>query len=151
MRARASVVGCRLGGKGADGTRLYPRLRERTCTSGTPPEAESGKAKVFINVSCFERGQSFNLCFGPVQVFILSSYTLRQIKPKILVSFPFSRLNSPQALPRGSQLAFDDGARENDREARGQQPGHAYLPPRRHITNSTDCTKAFPDRDRSLG
>ena len=44
---------CRLGGKGADGTRLYPRLRERTCTSGTPRETESGKAKVFVNVSWF--------------------------------------------------------------------------------------------------
>src|SRR5271154_2064814 len=117
MRAQASVVGCRLGGKGADGTRLYPRLRERTCTSGTPPKAESGKAKTFTNISYFERGQSFNLCFGPVHVFILSNYTIQQIKPNFWVSFPFSRQNSPQALPRGSQLAFDDGARENDREA----------------------------------
>ncbi len=88
-----------------------------TCMSGTPPKAESGKAKIFTNVSYFERGQSFNLCFGPVHVFILSSYTIQQIKPNFWVSFPFSRQNSPQALPRGSQLAFDDGARENDREA----------------------------------
>ena len=50
-----AVVGCRLGGKGADGTRLYLRLRERTCTSGTPPETESGKAKVIINISWFKR------------------------------------------------------------------------------------------------
>src|SRR5271155_526520 len=67
MQARAAVVGCRLGGKGADGTRLYPRLREQTCTSGTPPETESGKAKVLTNVSCFERAifQSlFRACTG---------------------------------------------------------------------------------------
>jgi hypothetical protein len=74
MRARAAVVGCRLGGKGADGTRLYPRLRERTCTSGTPPETESGKAKVFTNVSCFERAAcAVNLDIGAAFIFFMSS------------------------------------------------------------------------------
>jgi hypothetical protein len=46
---------------------LYPRLRERTCTSRTPPETESGKAKFFINVSWFKRAafQSlFRVCTG---------------------------------------------------------------------------------------
>jgi len=59
IRLEPLVVGCRLGGKGADGTRLYPWLRERTCTSGTPRETESGKVKVFINVSWFKQNGYF--------------------------------------------------------------------------------------------
>ena len=45
VRARAAVVGCRLGGKVADGTRLYPELQERTCARGTPQDIEGGKRK----------------------------------------------------------------------------------------------------------
>jgi hypothetical protein len=43
------VVDCRLGEKGADGTRSHPELRERTCTMRTASDVE--KAKVFGNVS----------------------------------------------------------------------------------------------------
>ena len=59
------MVSCKLSGKGADGTRPHPELRERTRTSSTPQDIKggklsrgersgykiSGKTKIFINVS----------------------------------------------------------------------------------------------------
>ena len=71
----------------------------------------------------------------------LSSYTARRIEQFIL-SFPFLRLNAPQAFAR-------EGADENGQEAQGQQPGHApcYL---HHVANCIDCTEAFPKPDRCV-
>jgi hypothetical protein len=60
VRAPAAVVGCRLGGKGADGTSSHPKLRERTCTRQTAQDIEGGEAKVFRNVRVL-RGQLFNV------------------------------------------------------------------------------------------
>ena|SRR5271154_4010014 len=58
---------CRLDGRSADGTRSYPELRERTCTSGTPRDIEGEKAEVFTNVSVLS---------GQLSIFIPPLYTL---------------------------------------------------------------------------
>ena len=95
VRARAAVVGCRLGGEGTDGTRSHPELQERTHSSKTSRDIEGEKAKAFGNVSMLSGGRLFNLCSAPKQVlFYLASYAARTnqaISPNF--SLPFLRLN----------------------------------------------------------
>lgn len=50
MRVRAAVVGCRLGGKGEDGTRSYPELQEWSHTGKPSGNVEGTKEEAFTNV-----------------------------------------------------------------------------------------------------
>jgi hypothetical protein len=51
VRVEAGLGACKLGGKCANGTRLYQELREWTHPSGTPGDAEEQEANAFTNAS----------------------------------------------------------------------------------------------------
>jgi hypothetical protein len=51
VRARAAVVACRVGERGADGTRLHPELQEWSYTGKLSRDVKGKKEKAFTNVS----------------------------------------------------------------------------------------------------
>jgi hypothetical protein len=51
VRARAAVVACRVGGRGADGTRSHPELQEWSHTGKPSRDVEGKKVEAFTNIS----------------------------------------------------------------------------------------------------
>jgi hypothetical protein len=51
VRVEAGLGACKLGGKCANGTRLYQELREWTHPGGTPGDVEEQEANAFTNAS----------------------------------------------------------------------------------------------------
>jgi hypothetical protein len=146
VRTRAAVVGCRNGGRAADGTRSHPGLREETYMRRARGHVEAEKAKAFTNGSALNGAAFTGLFPAPIPTTCLCSYCVHSTTNRANLPFPFWINFSPGLFPR---LTTGFGRRTRRRTPKKREASSLDIPPchQHHVTNCFNYTKAFPEPD----